>query len=196
MNKLFFWLALILVTGGLLGVICLGGRPAPTGASIEKHRSLLISHITEMAELVTLKVPVSTVLTSKLAGYIGSIKCVIVVYGEVELGVDMEAIRFEDVDPVARSATLILPEPKVRHARLDHERTMIYSLSREGLWWVLMSDEPARRLVNDVMKRAETVVKSTANEPHLEMQARRKAEVVLQSAFQMIEWKIDLVWDE
>ena len=91
MSRLFIWPALLLVAGGLLGV-CLGGRLDALEAPIEEHQALLISRITEMAELVTLKVPVSTVLMCELAGYVGSVRCVVVVNGDVELGVDMEQV--------------------------------------------------------------------------------------------------------
>ncbi len=89
-----------------------------------------------MSELVTLRVPVSTVITSELAGYTGSTRCIVIVNGEVELGVDLEQARFEDIDTQARTATLVLPEPKTRAARLDHARTQVYSLDRHGLWLV------------------------------------------------------------
>ena len=194
MNRLLLWPALLLVTGGLLGV-CLGGRPDPIGASIEGHRTLLISRITEMAELVTLKVPVSTVLTSELSGYVGGVTCVMVVNGEVELGVDLEQTHIKDIDPKDRTATLILPEPKVRHARLDHERTTVYSVNRQGLWCLVLGDEPARKLVNKAMKQAQVTVQSAARDPGLVEQARRRVERVLRAAFNVIGWKVALVWD-
>jgi hypothetical protein len=53
MSRLLFWPALLLVVGGLLS-ICLGGRPAPIGASIEGHRALLINRVTEVVELYSL----------------------------------------------------------------------------------------------------------------------------------------------
>ena len=193
MSRLFIWPALLLVVGGLLGV-CLGGRPDALEVPIEEHHALLISRITEVAELVTLKVPVSTVITSELAGYLGGVRCVVVVNGDVELGVDLEAARLEDVDPKARTATLILPDPKVRHARLDHERTTVYSLDRQGLWWLVFSNEPARRLVNRAMKQAQAEVESAAQDPGLVEQARRRAEWVLRGAFEVIGWEIDLAW--
>jgi Protein of unknown function (DUF4230) len=140
MIRLLFWPALLLVVGGLLGV-CLGGRMDALEAPIEEHRTLLIRRITEMAELAVLKVPVSTVITSELVGYVGGVRCVAVVNGDVELGVDMEQARLEDVDAEARAATLVLPQPHVRHARLDHERTTVYSLDRQGYggWSSLMN---------------------------------------------------------
>ncbi len=192
MNRLLFWPALLLVTGGLL--VFLGGRPYALDLSIEEHQALLISRITEMAELVTLKVPVSTVITSELSGYVGGVTCVMVVNGEVELGVDLEQARIEDIDPKDRTATLVLPEPKVRHARLDHERTTVYSVNRQGLWWLVLGDEPARKLVNKAMKQAQVTVQSAALDLGLVEQARRRAERVLRGAFEVVGWEVEVLW--
>jgi hypothetical protein len=38
-------------------------------------------------------------MTSELTGYVGGIRCVMVVNGKVALGVDLEQARIEDVDP-------------------------------------------------------------------------------------------------
>ena len=103
---------------------------------------MLLSGIIKLAELVTLRVPVSTVTTTELIGYTGSIRCIVIVKGEVELGVDLEQVRLEDVDTVSRTATLVLPMPTVHAARLDLDRTHIYSIDRCGLWLLLPSDKP------------------------------------------------------
>jgi len=193
MNRLLLWPALLLVTGGLLGVY-LGGRPSASGLSIEEHQALLISRMSEVAELVTLKVPVSRVMTRELTGYVGGIQCVVVVNGEVALGVDLEQVRIKDVEPEDRTATLVLPEPKVRYARLDHERTTIYDVSRQGLWWLTLGDEAARKLVNKAMKQAQVTVRSAARDPSLVEQARRRAERVLRTAFEAIGWDLKTQW--
>jgi hypothetical protein len=155
---------------------------------------VLLSRITELAELVTLRVPVSTVVTTEIAGYTGSISCVIVVNGEVELGVDLEQARFEDIDPEARNATLVLPEPKTRAARLDHIRTHVYSVDRHGLWVLLPSDEPGRRIVNMGMNEAQNAVEAAARDAGLIGQARQRAEQVLRGALKTIGWAVDLSW--
>ena len=191
MNRLLLWPVLLLVVGGLL---YLGGRSSGLEPSIEDHQAVLISRIAEVAELVTLKVPVSTVLTSELAGYVGGISCIVVVNGNVELGVDLEQARIEDVDPEARTATLILPRPKVRHARLDHERTTVYSVNRQGIWWLALGDEPARKLVNKAMLEAQAVVEEVAQNSGLVEQARRRAERVLREAFEAVGWEVGLRW--
>jgi hypothetical protein len=190
MTKLFLSaLALFVLAGGLLGLYP-GGRPDRIVSSTFRPEQVLLSRITELAELVTLRVPVSTVITSEIAGYTGSVSCVIVVNGDVELGVDLEQARFEDVDPESRTATLVLPEPKTRAARLDHIRTHVYSLDRHGLWWCVVSDEPGRRVVNLGMTEAQNTIEAAARDAGLIGEARERAEQVLRSAFKAIGWEV------
>lgn len=192
MTKLFLSaLALFVLAGGLLGLYP-GGRPDRIVSSTFRPEQVLLSRITELAEMVMLRVPVSTVITTEIAGYTGSVSCVIVVNGEVELGVDLEQARFEVIDPETRTATLVLPEPKSRAARLDHARTHVYSLDRHGLWLLLPSDEPGRRIVNLGMTEAQNAVEAAARDAGLIGQARQRAEKVLRGAFEAIGWKLRL----
>ncbi|MEZ6190030.1 MAG: DUF4230 domain-containing protein [Phycisphaerales bacterium] len=186
-------LALIVLAGGLLGLNP-GGRRDHLVSPISRPEQVLLSRITELAELVTLRVPVSTVITTELSGYTGSISCVVVVHGEVELGVDLEQARFEDVDPEARTAPLVLPPPTVHAARLNHERTRVYSLDRHGLWWLYISDEPGRRVVNRGMQQAQAVVEAAGQDAILLNQAREQAERILREAFKTIGWDPQLEW--
>ena len=196
MMKLFLSvLTLILLAGGLLGFNP-GGRRYHLMSPISRPEQVLLSRITELTELVTLRVPVSTVITSEIAGYTGSVSCVVVVHGDVELGVDLEQSRFENVDPGARTATLVLPEPKVRRASLDHERTGVYSIDREGLWCLSLSDEAARHLVNVAMQEAQTTVESAARDRELADQARRRTERILKVAMEPVDWNARVVWSD
>jgi Protein of unknown function (DUF4230) len=112
--------------------------------------------------------------------------------GELSMRTTKEGYHMKRVARWVRSA---LPEPKVRHARLDHERTTIHSLDRQGFWWLVFSDEPARKLVNKAMKQAQATIQSAAQDPELVEQARRRAERVLRGAFEVIGWDVKLVWD-
>ncbi len=193
MRKLFFWSLVMLLLSGLLG-ICLGGRPYGIEPSIEEHRTNLISRIAEVAELITLKVPVSQVMTSELTGYVGGIRCVVVVNGEVALGVDLEQAQMEDVDPDTRTATLFLPQPEVQYARLDHQRTKIYDISRQGLWWLAWGDEGAQKLINKMIREAQASVEGVAGDRGLVDQARRQAEDVIHGVAEAGGWDIRLSW--
>ena len=193
MNRLLRWPTLLLVTGGLLAVL-MGGRPSALAPSIEDHRSILISRIAEVAELTTLKVPVSQVMTSELAGYVGGISCIVVVNGEVALGVDLEKARIEDIDPDNRTATLILPPPEVHYARLDHERTKVYSIDRHGLWWLALGDEAPQKLVNKAMREAQSVIEVAVQEPQLTSKARDQADRVLNDAVGTAGWSLRIMW--
>ena len=194
MTKLFLSaLVLFVLAGGFLGLYP-GGRPDRIVTSTFRPEQVLLSRITELAELVTLRVPVSTVITTEIVGYTGSVSCAIVVHGEVELGVDLEQARFEDVDPEARTAILVLLEPKTRAARLDHARTHVYSLDRHGLWVMLPSDEPGRRVVNRGMTEAQATLEQTARDPVLIQKAQEQAEQVLRGGFGVLGWRVSLTW--
>ena len=186
-------LTLILLAGGLLGFNP-GGRRYHLMSPISRPEQVLLSRITELAELTVLVVPVSTVLTTELVGYTGSARCIVVVNGEAELGVDLEQARFADIDAEARTATLILPEPRTRAARLDHARTQIYSLDRQGLWLLLSSGESCRLVVNQAMQQAQAAVEAAGQDTKLLYQAREQAERALGNAIETVGWQLHIVW--
>jgi hypothetical protein len=73
-------------------------------------------------------------------------------------------------------------------------RPTVYSVNRQGLWWLALGDEPARKLVNKVMKEAQVAVESAAQDPGLVEQARRRAERVIRRAFEVVGWEVALTW--
>ncbi len=103
-------------------------------------------------------------------------------------------VRFEDIDPESRTATLILPAPEVHTARLDHEHTQVYSLDRQGLWLLLPSDEPSRRLVNRAMQEAQAAVTRAGYDEKLITRARDQAELVIRGAMEVVGWRVRIVW--
>lgn len=139
--------------GGLLGFGLGGSPPAPeVGAYPE---TLLLGRIHELQELVVLRIPVSRVQASRVTGYTGAVGCVLLVNGEIEISTDLSQARFENINTENKTATLILPEPSVHRVRLDHERTSVFTVQRDGLWQLVPSDEPTRRLVNQAMAKAQ-----------------------------------------
>ena len=126
----------------------------------------------------------------------GSVSCVVLVHGELELGTDLKLAEFTEVDTEARTVTLRLSEPKVRRARLDHEQTSVYRIDRGGLWKALPSAEPARRVVNQAMVEAQACVKTAGEDSQYVDRARRHTEQVLGQFLQALGWEVKLVWNE
>ena len=181
----------MLLIGGFLGA-SLGSRHRP--AVPMEMTSPVIGRITELAELVVLRVPVSKVHVATLSGYVGSVSCVVLIQGELELGTDLQLARFENVDTEARTATLKLSEPKVRRARLDHEQTSVYRIDRGGLWKALPSAEPARMIVNLAMTEAQACVEVAGEDSQYVDRAKRHTEQVLGQFLQALGWEVKLVW--
>jgi len=186
------WTVLMLVIGGLLGM-SLGGRRAvvPMEATAP-----VIGKVTQLAELVVLHVPVSKVHVTTLGGYVGSVSCVVLVHGELELGTDLKLAKFTEVDTEARTATLTLSEPKVRRARLDHEQTSVYRIDRGGLWKMMPNTEASRRVVNQAMLEAQECIEKAGNGPELIERTRNQTEQVLGQFLTALGWDVRLEWIE
>ena len=185
------WTILMLLIGGFLGV-SLGSRHRPV---VPMEATMpVIGRISELAELVVLRVPVSKVHVTTLVGYVGSVSCVVLVHGELELGTDLKLAEFTEVDTEARTATLVLVEPKVRRARLDHSQTSVYRIDRGGLWKGLPSAEPARRIVNQALIEAQHCVEAAGDDSQYVDRAKRHTELVLQQFLQALGWEVKLVW--
>ena len=185
------WTILMLLIGGFLGA-SLGSRHR-TVVPMEATAPV-IGRITELAELVVLRVPVSKVHVATLRGYVGSASCVVLVHGELELGTDLKLAEFTEVDTEARTATLKLVEPKVRRARLDHSQTSVYRIDRGGLWKALPSAEPARRIVNQAMIEAQDCVEAAGDDSQYVDRAKRHTEQVLIRFLEALGWEVKLVW--
>jgi len=67
--------------------------------------------------------PVRDVVTAKIEGWTRGNSLVLIVHGEIGIGVDLDKSRYLEIDHDRRCAVLELPEPKVLYTRLDHDRT-------------------------------------------------------------------------
>ncbi len=185
------WTVLMLIIGALLG-FGLGGRyrnSVPVEAT-----PTVIGRITELADLVVLRVPVSKVHVTRISGYVGAVDCIVLVNGELEMGTDLMQAQFKKVDTAARRATLMLAEPVVRRARLDHESTSVYRIDRRGLWKVVPSAEPSRMVVNRAMIEAQGCVEAAGEQPELVDRTKQQTEQVLGQFLKAVGWEIKLVW--
>ncbi|MDB5297289.1 MAG: hypothetical protein JWO31_3272, partial [Phycisphaerales bacterium] len=121
------------------------GASAGQGSAVTSvHAGLALDRVRELAELVTLRADVADVQETAVAGRLGRLRIVLVVRGDVALGVDLAAATWEAVDERARAAVLVLPAPRAATARVDHAKTRVAAVAADGLWAVVPGDAAAR----------------------------------------------------
>ena len=158
--------------------------PAPT---VEKIESL--------AALTTLKVDVADAMMTELAGKTGGVKTVLIVRGDVTLGVDLSGASFEHVDGVKRSAVLRLPQPAVLSARLDQDHTKLVGVWENGLWAITPGGGDAdAAAVNRAMQEAQKVVETAGQNPEIVSHCRAQTEQVLVAFLGNLGWTVSIKW--
>ncbi len=185
------WTVLALIVGALLG-IGLAGRYGNKPAT--ESTPVVLGNIETLADLVTLRIPVSKVQNTHIGGYVGGVDCILLINGDVEISTDIKHARWENVNTEARTATLVLHEPDVRRVRLDHEQTSVYTINRKGLWLLLPSAEPARQIVNRAMTEAQRCMESAGEDTDLVERSKRQTEQVLEKFFNAIDWQVEVNW--
>src|SRR5947209_7013715 len=159
-------------------------------ASPQMH-PLTLERIQTLSVLTTLRVEVADARVTEIQGYTGSIKAVLVIRGEVNIGVDLSRARFESIDQDARTATLVLPEPAVQSARLDQQRTKLIGAWPTGLWVIVPGGQEADVVtVNRAYRDAERSVSEAANDALLIERSRMQAEQVLRAFFEALGWTV------
>jgi hypothetical protein len=189
-RKIHIIIALVLA-GSLLSVY-LAGRlqrspPEPPPPSIERVR--------ELADLVTLRVEVTDIHEARIDGYTGGVSVQLLVCGEVEVGCDLMRARLEEVDPRRACAVLVLPDPHVRSARLDHTRTKIARLERNGLWRIVPTDAGERALVERAIREAQASLTLAASERELVARGREHTGRLVGEFARSLNWELRIVWN-
>jgi hypothetical protein len=174
-----------------------GAPPKPPLLATTSNAGLTIEQVRMLSTLTTLRVEVADASVTDLRGYLGGMKAVLVVKGDVTLGVDLSAARFEKVDRKARTAVLVLPQPAVQSARVDHERSRLVDLHTGGVWLIVPGGGEAQAAVVDRAYRdAQRIVGAAAEDPAMRERARRQAEQVLGAFFRAADCKVSVRWAE
>ena len=169
---------------------------APPPAPRTSHSAgLTLERVRELSELTTLKVQIADAQETQIQGRTGSIRAVLIVRGEVTVGVDLSAAKFEAVDEKAHTAVLALPQPAVTSAALDQERTKLVGVWETGLWTIVPGGEGAdAAAVNRAYRDAERDVAEEGKEPAIIGQAQDRAERELISFAGAMGWNLNVHW--
>lgn len=191
-------LCILLLLAGMVGFalsrLAWPNRTYPAPNPVTIHTGLTIQQIQPLSSLVTTRVDVADVQETTINGYTGSMKVAILVKGDFLLGVDLSRARFENVDPEKKTAVLVLPQPIVTSARVDHTRTRVFAITSTGLWQLVPGEEGKPQLINRAYEDAQRVVASAAGDRELIEQARRQAERILGVFFEAVRWNVQIRW--
>jgi hypothetical protein len=154
-----------------------------------------VEKIVALSSLTTLKVDVADAVVSELPGRTGTVRAVLVVRGDVTLGVDLSAAVFEQVDRDARRAVLRLPQPRLQSVRLDHERTKLLGVWETGLWTIVPGGGDAdTTAINRALRDAQRIVATEGKDPQLVHQCRVRTENVLREFLKALGWGVQFQW--
>lgn len=161
------------------------------------HRStgLTIEQIRLMQQLVTTKVVVTEVVTTRIAGHSGAMEVVIALRGELMIGVDLSTAEFIEVDDSARHAVLSLPEPTLLDARVDHGRSRVAAIRSDGLWKLLPSDAATdARMIDAAYSQAQRRLEEATIPEDSRQCAKHQAETVIGTFANRLGWTLELKW--
>jgi hypothetical protein len=193
LNKQLVLLMLYVATfaGGMLTVWIWNHK---TAAPASLHAGLTIERFTDLSELLVVRLDVSDVLLSSIRGRTGGVDILLLVKGDVALGVDLSAARFAKVDKSRQVAVLVLPAPSASKPRIDHDRTRTVLVQKQGLWVLSPGTRPYGVVVDHAMGEAETLIRAAGDTSDADHRARGQAERVLQTFFRSLDWTVQIHW--
>jgi hypothetical protein len=154
--------------------------PGPTVVQLER-----------LQQLVSTRVQVTDILVGESRWLEGSW----IVQGDALLAVDMSKAEIKDKDEKARTATIILPQPAVLSARVNHERTQQWDIKSRS--WVplagaILGDRQA--LEKQAMLEAQRLVERAAGTDENKAAARQGVESMLSEFYRGVGWQVSVRW--
>jgi Protein of unknown function (DUF4230) len=148
-----------------------------------------IERLERLSQLVTSRVYIADVLIGEGEGCRGAW----LIRGDALIATNLNRAVIAETDESAKRATIRLPQPEVLQARVDHERTRTWEVSRmTWLPWNANQD----RLRDEVMLQAQRLVAQAAGSKENIEQAKRAAEIIIGALYEHVGWEVHVVWQE
>jgi len=191
LRSIVFLLVVLSITAAMWAAYRSGQSRQPflhftAGPTVEK--------LEELGALVSTKVHVADILAGNDGGHW---KGAWLIKGDALLAVDMRQAVIEQRDDVVQRASIRLPPPRVLHPRVDHEKTLTYSV--EKTTWIPAVFLPAGqsdRLRDAAMQHAQSLVAQAAGSDGHLAEARLKTATLIKSFYQLVGWDVEVHWAE
>jgi hypothetical protein len=141
--------------------------------------------------LVSTQVQVADVLVGESRWLEGSW----IIQGDALLAVDMSKAEIRDKDEKLRTALIVLPQPSVLSARVNHQRTQQWDIKSRS--WIplaslLLGDRTA--MEKQAMLQAQQLIERAASSEDNQAMARKGVEGMLTELYQGVGWTVSVQW--
>ncbi len=141
--------------------------------------------------LVSTRVNVADVLVGESRWLEGSW----IIQGDALIGVDMSGAEIKDRDEKARAAVIVLPQPTVLSARVNHEKSQQWDIKSRS--WLpmaslILGDRAA--MEKGAMLEAQRLVERVAGSDDLKSTARHGVEGMLGEFYRGVGWQVSVRW--
>ena len=179
---------LVALTTSLVGVTLLLPRlqALPSPISVQ-GQGPTVQRLERLFHLVTTRAAIADVLVGEGEGCRGAW----LIRGDALIGVDLSRAEILDKDDEARRATVRLPPPEVMQARVDHQRTKTWQVSRMA-WLPWNADQD--RLRDSVMLQAQQLVAQAAGSAESIQQAKAAAASIITGFYGEVGWCVQVTW--
>ena len=163
-----------------------------------------------MGHLVSVKVRYANVITfnQKITQDIpwtqwelrlGGTEVLLVARGDCLVGTDMRLARYDQVDPVAKTAQLLLPAPTVLSARVNHDAkdqggSYFYAVNGTGLEPLIPGSANRTLAIDTALQRAQTDIARSCQDAQTLAAARTNTAAVLKPLFEATGWTVQIRW--
>ncbi len=118
-----------------------------------------------------------------------------IIQGDALIAVDMTKGEIKDRDEKARTAVIVLPQPAVLSARVNHESTQEWDIKSRS--WIplaslLLGDRTG--MEKQAMLQAQQLVERVADSDSNKATARQGAESMLTAFYQAVGWQVSVRW--
>ena len=151
-----------------------------------------VEKLEELGALVSTRVHVADILAGK---YNGHWRGSWLIKGDALLVVDMRKAVIASKDDASRQASISLPPPCVMQPRVDHERTLTYSV--EKTTWIpglFLPVDQSDRLRDAAMRHAQSLVEQVASSKEHIDEARISTATLIKGFYQLVGWNVEVRW--
>jgi hypothetical protein len=146
-----------------------------------------VQQLEAMGHLTVLRLTVADVLEGRGHGYRGAW----LIRGDALYSIDLRKANLQSKDMARRTATITLPLPVVAQPRVDHHKTLTYSVEKTS--WVPWTGDQSK-LRDAAMHEAQRLVERAAAHSDYLDTAQQNGELILRNMYALVDWEITVAW--